>query len=73
MTEKDKQPKPDDRSDNYDKLQSMVEDTAQNIEKSKETMEHISGKDKEALQEKNKRRKAAINHFEQEMEDESEN
>jgi len=71
MTDKDKRPKPDDRSDNYEKLQSMVEDTAQNIEKSEETMEHLSGKEKAALKEKNERREAAINSFEQEMEDES--
>lgn len=73
MTDKDKQPKPDDRSDNYEKLQSMAEDTAQNIEKSQDTMEHLSGQEKEALKEKNKRREAAINSFEQEMEDESGN
>jgi len=52
MARKDKQPKPDDRSDNYEKLQSMAEDTAQNIEKSHETMEHLSGKDKEELKKK---------------------
>lgn len=71
MTNKDKQPKPDDRSDNYEKLHAMAEDTAQNIQKSHETMEHLSGKEEEELKNKNKRRKDAINNYRQEMEDEA--
>ncbi|HLR01518.1 MAG TPA: small acid-soluble spore protein Tlp [Virgibacillus sp.] len=72
MAKHDKKPKPDDRSDNYEKLQSMAEDTAQNIEKSQETMEHLSGDEQQALKSKNKRRKEAIDSFQKEMEDEAE-
>lgn len=73
MTKNDKQPKPDDRSDNYEKLQEMTGDTAENIDKSQETMENLSGEDRQELKAKNKRRKEAMKSFQQEMEDESEN
>ncbi|WP_077703825.1 small acid-soluble spore protein Tlp [Virgibacillus dokdonensis] len=63
-------PKPDDRSDNVEKLQDMVQDTIQNIEKSHETMQYSSGKEKEAIQEKNKRREQAIEGMRQEIKDE---
>lgn len=39
MTEKHQTPKPDDRSDNVEKLQDMVQNTIQNIEEAHETMQ----------------------------------
>ncbi len=52
MTDK-YEPKPDDRSDNVEKLQDMVQDTIQNIEEAHETMEYSSGEQKEKIQAKN--------------------
>ncbi|WP_068672249.1 small acid-soluble spore protein Tlp [Oceanobacillus sp. Castelsardo] len=71
MTEKQHfQPNPDDRSDNKEKLQNMIEDTIQNIEKSEETLENSSGEDKQQIMAKNKRREEAIEGFREEIKDE---
>jgi len=67
----DNKPKPDDRSDNVEKLQDMVEDTIQNIEKSHETMQFSSGEAKEQIKEKNERRKEAIEGMREEIQDEA--
>ena len=67
----DKKPKPDDRSDNVEKLQNMVEVTIQNIEKSHETMQFSSGEAKEQIKEKNERRKEAIEGMREEIQDEA--
>jgi len=64
------QPNPDDRSDNVEKLQNMIEDTIQNIEKSEETLENASGEDKQQIMSKNKRREEAIEGFREEIKDE---
>ncbi|MGJ9460495.1 small acid-soluble spore protein Tlp [Oceanobacillus sp. CF4.6] len=73
MTDKQYQPKPDDRSDNVEKLQDMVQDTIQNIEKAHETMEFSSGQEKEQIIAKNKRREEAIEGFRREIKDEYHN
>ncbi|HLS09982.1 small acid-soluble spore protein Tlp [Lentibacillus sp.] len=65
------EPKPDDRSDNVEKLQEMVQDTIQNIEEAHETMKHSSGEDKEKIKAKNKRREEAIEGMRQEIKDEA--
>lgn len=71
MTEKQPfQPNPDDRSDNKEKLENMIEDTIQNIEKSEETIENSSGDDKQQIIAKNNRRKEAIESFNEEIKDE---
>ncbi|GGJ84911.1 small, acid-soluble spore protein Tlp [Lentibacillus kapialis] len=70
MTDKYK-PKPDDRSDNVDKLQNMVQDTIQNIEDAHDTMQHSTGEEKEKLKDKNKRREEAIEGMRQEIKDEA--
>ncbi|MFD2760311.1 small acid-soluble spore protein Tlp [Lentibacillus juripiscarius] len=70
MTDK-YEPKPDDRSDNVEKLQDMVQDTIQNIEEAHETMEYSSGEQKEKIQAKNKRREEAIEGMRQEIKDEA--
>jgi small acid-soluble spore protein (thioredoxin-like protein) len=67
------QPKPDDRSDNVERLQEMVQDTIQNIEKAHETMEFTSGEEKEAIKAKNKRREQAIEGMRAEIKDEYRN
>ena len=53
-------PKPDDRSDNVEKLQEMVQNTIENIEKAEETMQFASSEEREKIREKNRRREEAI-------------
>ncbi|SES77974.1 small acid-soluble spore protein (thioredoxin-like protein) [Oceanobacillus limi] len=66
-------PKPDDRSDNVEKLQDMVQDTIQNIEAAHETMQFASGEEKEQIKAKNKRREEAIEGMRAEIKDEYHN
>ncbi|WP_156289154.1 small acid-soluble spore protein Tlp [Oceanobacillus salinisoli] len=70
MTEKHHQPKPDDRSDNVEKLQNMVEDTIQNMEKAEGTLEHSQGQEREQIIAKNQRREEAIEGMREEIKDE---
>lgn len=63
---------PDDRSDNVKKLKKMVSNTKGNMEAAEETMEHTTGNDREAIQEKNERRKESIEGFRREILDEAE-
>jgi len=64
------QSKPDDRSDNAKKLKKMVQNTKENMEAAEETMIYSDGKGKEAIKEKNKRRKDSIESMRAEIEDE---
>ncbi|HLR66240.1 small acid-soluble spore protein Tlp [Virgibacillus alimentarius] len=68
----DNKPNPDDRSDNVEKLQDMVQDTIQNLEAAHETMRFSSGEEKEKIKAKNKRREEAIEGMRQEIKDEAE-
>lgn len=70
MTEKYHNPKPDNRNDNVEKLQSMIQDTIENIEAAHETMQFASGEDKQNIVDKNKRREEAIEGFRAEIKDE---
>ncbi|GAA0417799.1 MAG: small acid-soluble spore protein Tlp [Bacillota bacterium] len=72
MTTDKYQPKPDDRSDNVEKLQDMVQDTIENMEQAHETMQFSSGEEKEAIKAKNKRREQAIEGMRKEIKDEHE-
>lgn len=71
MTNNNK-PKPDDRSDNVKKLKKMVKNTAENMEAAQETMGQTSGNNREAIREKNERRKESIEGFRKEILDEAE-
>lgn len=72
MTDKyNNKPKPDDRSDNVEKLQHMVQDTLENMEEADETMEFSSGEEKENIKAKNQRREQAVEGMRQEISDES--
>lgn len=62
---------PDDRSDNVEKLQDMVQNTLDNIEKAEETMEFASSEEKANIQQKNSRREESIHSFREEMKDEA--
>ncbi len=64
-------PNPDDRSDNVEKLQDMVQNTIENIDKAEETLVNASSDEKEMLQQKNRRREAAIQSFKEEIQDEA--
>nr|WP_051263219.1 small acid-soluble spore protein Tlp [Tuberibacillus calidus] len=66
-------PKPDDRSDNVEKLQEMVQNTIENMEEAEETLrdDGLSGKDREAVIAKNKRREQAIEGMRREIKDEA--
>jgi len=70
MTEHNR-PKPDDRSDNVEKLQEMVQDTLQNIEKAEHTMENADGPERQAIADKNERRREAVDGFRNEIKDEA--
>ena len=70
MTQKSNKPKPDDRSDNAEKLEDMMQNTIENIEKSHETMKFSSEDAREDIKEKNRRREVSIEEMEQEIKDE---
>ena len=61
----------DDRRDNVEKLQDMVQNTLENIEKAKETMVFASPEEREKIREKNERREQAIEAMRTEIKDEA--
>ncbi|MFC5403688.1 small acid-soluble spore protein Tlp [Cohnella soli] len=67
--------KPDDRSDNVEKLQEAVQNTIDNLEQSEhyldEHSEEIGAQEQNALTEKNEGRRAAISSMRSEIKDES--
>ncbi|NLJ81475.1 MAG: small acid-soluble spore protein Tlp [Firmicutes bacterium] len=66
-----KRPKPDDRSDNEEKLQEQVVNTIENLEESHETLQmDLPEEQRQALLEKNKRRREAIAGKRKEIQDE---
>lgn len=65
------QPKPDDRSDNVEKLQDMVQNTIENIEAAHETMQFASPEERAQIEAKNKRREESIAGMREEIKDEA--
>lgn len=66
------QPKPDDRSDNAEKIQSMIQDTTENIQKAEESMQFTdSEQQREQIEAKNQRRRESIESFQAELQDET--
>ncbi|WP_339060389.1 small acid-soluble spore protein Tlp [Tepidibacillus marianensis] len=67
-------PKPDDRSDNAEKLQHMIQNTQENFREAKDYLKangsEMSIKDKEEVQAKNKRRLESMDGFRAEIQDE---
>ena len=64
--------RPDDRRDNAQKLQSMVQNTLENIDKAEESMAFTDSEEQlESIRQKNERRKESIESFRQEIKDES--
>lgn len=70
MDKYENKPKPDDRSDNVEKLQDMVQDTIENFHEAEERMEYAPDHEKEQIRRKNKRREEAIDGFRDEIKDE---
>ncbi|MGN7400684.1 small acid-soluble spore protein Tlp [Cytobacillus praedii] len=64
-------PKPDDRSDNVEKLQTMVQNTIENINEAEETLEFSNAEDRARVEAKNERRKESIDAMRSEIEDET--
>ncbi|MFN2747327.1 MULTISPECIES: small acid-soluble spore protein Tlp [Bacillus] len=62
---------PDDRSDNVEKLQDMVQNTIENIEESEEQLSFASGEEKQQIREKNERRNESIEAMRNEIHDEA--
>ncbi|MBD8068179.1 small acid-soluble spore protein Tlp [Bacillus sp. PS06] len=61
----------DDRTDNVERLQDMVQNTIENIEASQETMAFASDEERQRIEAKNKRREESIEAFRNEIKDEA--
>lgn len=66
------QPNPDDRSNNVERLKSMIENTLDNIEEAEDTLRRAGSEEQEKIKEKNKRREQSVNAMREEMQDEAE-
>ncbi|SEP61191.1 small acid-soluble spore protein Tlp [Piscibacillus halophilus] len=64
-------PKPDDRSDNVEKIQSNIQNTIENMEEAEESMATASEEQKEQIQAKNERRRQTIKGLREEASDEA--
>lgn len=67
--------KPDDRSDNVEKLQDMIQDTMENIRESQDYVKahgsEMNSDEKANIEAKNQRREESIEGFRSEIQDES--
>lgn len=63
--------KPDDRSDNVERLQDMVQNTIENIEKAHDTMQFATPEERERIEAKNQRREESIAAMREEIKDEA--
>jgi small acid-soluble spore protein (thioredoxin-like protein) len=64
-------PKPDDRSDNAEKLQSMIHDTIENIEAAEESLQFTDSEtQRKQIEAKNQRRRESIESYRSEIKDE---
>ncbi|BAC12138.1 thioredoxin [Oceanobacillus iheyensis HTE831] len=68
-------PKPDDRSDNVEKIQNTIDHTLENLNESKDYInahaEELSSKEKDELSSKNERRKESVDGLRSEIKDEA--
>jgi small acid-soluble spore protein (thioredoxin-like protein) len=64
-------PKPDDRSDNVEKLQSMIQNTIENMEEAEATMEFSTPEERAIIEAKNERRRESIEGYRAEIKDEA--
>lgn len=63
-------PNPDDRSDNVEKLQSMIVNTIENMDEAEESMKFANAEDLSRIEAKNERRRESITAFRSEIKDE---
>ncbi|PLR95254.1 small acid-soluble spore protein Tlp [Bacillus sp. T33-2] len=63
-------PKPDDRSDNVEKLQSMIVHTIENMEEAEESLQFSSPEERAQIEAKNERRQESLESLRQEVRDE---
>lgn len=67
-------PNPDDRSDNVEKLQAMIQNTENNIEAAEESIALTdSEQQRQQIEAKNERRRESIDSFRSEIKDEANN
>jgi small acid-soluble spore protein (thioredoxin-like protein) len=71
MTMENTTPKPDDRSDNVEKLQSMIHHTIGNMEDAEAALDNSSPEDQKRIKAKNERRRESIDAFREEIKDEA--
>ncbi|WP_431030273.1 small acid-soluble spore protein Tlp [Lysinibacillus sp. LZ02] len=64
------QAKPDDRTNNVERLQSMVKNTMENMEAAEETMLYASPEERAQIEAKNKRREQSVTAMQEEIQDE---
>jgi small acid-soluble spore protein (thioredoxin-like protein) len=65
-------PNPDDRSDNVEKLQSMIQHTIQNMEEAEESLEFANDDTQRGqIEAKNERRRESIDAMRSEIKDEA--
>ncbi|WP_040208950.1 small acid-soluble spore protein Tlp [Neobacillus jeddahensis] len=74
MNQNNNKPNPDDRSDNVEKLQSMIHNTIENMEAAEESLDFAdSEQQRQQIEAKNERRRESIDSFRSEIKDESHN
>jgi small acid-soluble spore protein (thioredoxin-like protein) len=67
-------PNPDDRSDNVEKLKSMIHNTIENMEAAEESLAFTdSEQQRQQIESKNQRRSESIDSFRSEIKDEAQN
>lgn len=64
-------PNPDDRSNNVERLQAMIQNTENNIQEAEISMEFAGAEERQKVQAKNERRKESIQGFRDEISDEA--
>ncbi|MDM5212781.1 small acid-soluble spore protein Tlp [Peribacillus sp. NJ4] len=62
----------DNRLDNVEKIQDAIQNTEENIIAANETLSFSSGAEKEAIKDKNERRRKSIDGMKEEMQEEQE-
>ncbi|CAM3726935.1 small acid-soluble spore protein Tlp [Aeromicrobium ponti] len=63
-------PNPDDRSDNVEKLQSMIVHTIENMDEAEESMKFANAEDLARIEAKNERRRESLASLRSEIKDE---
>lgn len=65
-----KHPKPDDRSNNVERIRDIVRNTEENLHEAEISMEFADPMQSEMMKEKNERRRQSIEELKEEMKDE---